>query len=68
MAGLKAKTTRRRSDELERALEEAGKEETVRLNANIPQSLHRQAKVKAIGEGQNLTDVVVALLREYVSR
>lgn len=48
---LKAKKTRRDHDLKEQAIEEATKEETTRLNAEIP-SLHNKVKMRAIQEGK----------------
>ena len=63
---LKAKTTRRNSDSKEQAIAEVGKEETIRFNALVPVSLHRQVKVKVAQEGKSMTEVVIGLLEHYV--
>ena len=63
---LKAKTTRRKSDSKEQAMTEVGKEETIRFNALVPVSLHRQVKVKATQEGKSMTEVVIVLLEKYL--
>lgn len=37
----------------------------VRLNVEIPESLHRQVKVKAAQDGKTIKQVVLALLAGY---
>ena len=65
---LKAKSTRRESESKEQAIAEVGKEETVRFNALVPTSLHRQVKVKATQEGKSMTEVVIDLLEQYLNK
>jgi len=50
---LKAKKTRREHDLKDQAIHEASKEETTRLNAEIPISLHNKVKMRAIQEGKD---------------
>ncbi len=49
---LKAKRTRREHELKNLAMEEASKEETTRLNAEIPVSLHHKIKIRAVEEGK----------------
>jgi len=44
------------------------KEETTRLNANVPKSFYRQVKSYAAENDTNITDLVVAALDEYMSK
>jgi hypothetical protein len=44
------------------------KEETIRLNANVPKSFYREVKTYAVANDTNITDMVVAALREYMSK
>lgn len=65
---LKAKKTRR-GDELKNlAMEEASKEETTRLNAEIPVSLHHKIKIRAVeeGKGSSITSIVIKALEAYL--
>lgn len=55
-----------KSEEAQKALEKASKEETKRLNANIPLSLHARVKVYAFQRGLTMTDVVEDALRGYL--
>ena len=50
------------------AIEAASKEDTKRLNAEIPVSLHNKVKIRAVEEGRNLVDVVVEALNDYLSK
>lgn len=65
---LKAKKTRRDHDLKEQAIEEASKEETTRLNAEIPVSLHNKIKMRAIeeGKGGSITNIVIKALSAYL--
>lgn len=65
---LRAKTTRRRTETKERVLEEVAKEETTRLNAVVPMSLHKAVKVQAATEGRSITDILIDSLNEYLSK
>ena len=44
------------------------KEETTRLNANVPKSFYRKVKTYAAEHDTNVTDLVIAALGEYMSR
>ncbi|MBD0265120.1 MAG: hypothetical protein ICV85_05460 [Tolypothrix sp. T3-bin4] len=65
---LKAKQTRRKSEAKTQAIEEASKEETTRLNAEIPVSLHNKIKMRAIqeGKGSSITNIVIKALVAYL--
>lgn len=65
---LRAKTTRRKSDAKDRVLDEVMREETTRLNAVVPLSLHRKIKIQAANEGRTITELVIAVLNEYLSK
>lgn len=49
------------------ALSDAAKEPTTRLNANIPNSLYRQLKIKAAGDDLTINDLVEQWVRDYVN-
>jgi len=65
---LKAKKTRRDREAKTQAIEEASKEETTRLNAEIPVSLHNKIKMRAIqeGKGSSITNIVIKALAAYL--
>lgn len=44
------------------------KEETTRLNANVPKSFYREVKAYAVTNDTNITDLVVSAMREYMSK
>ena len=49
-------------------MEEALKEETTRLNVDIPVSLHSQVKIRATQERSTITNIVIRALNEYLSK
>jgi predicted HicB family RNase H-like nuclease len=55
-----------KSAEAQRATQKAAEEDTKRLNANIPLSLHARVKVYAARRGQTMTDVIEEALRAYL--
>uniref|UniRef100_A0A0C1RKU1 CopG family transcriptional regulator n=1 Tax=Tolypothrix bouteillei VB521301 TaxID=1479485 RepID=A0A0C1RKU1_9CYAN len=65
---LKAKKVRRDTEQKNQAIEEATKEETSRLNAEIPVSLHNKIKMRAIeeGRGSSITSIVIKALTAYL--
>lgn len=65
---LKAKTTRRENQQKASAIDEATKEETIRLNADIPVRLHQQLKIRAVQERCSLTEIVTRVLNDYLSK
>ncbi len=64
---LRAKKNRRERQEKNDALVEATKEETTRLNAEIPISLHSQVKIQATKERTSITEIVIKALNDYLS-
>ncbi len=72
MSLLKAKDKSQRRHDLQKqaALEEASKEETTRLNAEIPVSLHNRLKIQAVkeGKGMTVTKIVIQSLEDYLSK
>jgi len=65
---LKAKLSQRERKDRDAALKEAAKEETVRLNAEVPQSLHKKVKIYAAMREESITNILVSALREYMSK
>ncbi len=65
---LRAKTTRRKTEAKDRVLYEVVREETTRLNAVVPISLHRAVKVQAAHEQRSITDLLVEALNNYLSK
>lgn len=65
---LKAKTSRRTTETKELAIDEVAREETTRLNAMIPVSLHKRVKLQAVEEERSITDIVIEALDEYLSK
>ncbi|MBO3463029.1 hypothetical protein G7B40_041010 [Aetokthonos hydrillicola Thurmond2011] len=66
---LKAKKSRREHDLKEQAIHEAAKEETTRLNAEVPRLLHNKVKIRAVeeGKGSSITSIVIKALEAYLS-
>ena len=56
------------SETTREAAEQAGEEDTTRLNAEIPNSLHRRVKIQAASQDSSMKDVVVQALEEYLSK
>ena len=48
--------------------EEVAKEETTRLNAVVPVSLHKAVKIQAASEGRSITDILIDSLDGYLSK
>lgn len=65
---LKAKQTRRDREDKEKALKELEKEDTTRLNAEIPTSLHQQIKLYAVKSNKTMTEVIIEVFKEYLSK
>lgn len=65
---LRAKKSRRDDEQKKQAVEAASKEETTRLNAEIPVSLHNKIKMRAIeeGKGSSITSIVIKALQAYL--
>jgi predicted HicB family RNase H-like nuclease len=55
-----------KSDEAQEQTERAAKEETKRLNANVPKSLHRAVRMEAARRGVGMKTVMVEALCEYL--
>lgn len=67
---LQAKKTRRQHDNRDEAIADVTKEETKRLNVDIPISLHNQIKIQAIkeGDGATISSIAIKALNEYLSK
>ena len=65
---LKAKVTRREREDKDLAIAELGKEETTRLNAEVPISLHKKVKLFGVQSDQSITEIVIDALNEYLSK
>lgn len=65
---LRAKTTRRQTEAKDRVLDEVVREETTRLNAVVPVSLHKAVKVQAANEERSITDLLIEALNDYLSK
>ncbi|MGV2830735.1 plasmid partition protein ParG [Myxosarcina sp. GI1(2024)] len=66
--GLNAKKTRRDRTDKERAINEAIKPDTKRLNAEIPRELHSRLKTFAAQQETKITEVVIEAITEYLSK
>jgi predicted HicB family RNase H-like nuclease len=55
-----------KSDEAREQMEEAAEEDTKRLNANVPESLHRAVRMEAARRGIEMKQVMVEALTEYL--
>ena len=65
---LKAKKNRRDRPDKEKALDEATKPDTKRLNAEIPRELHSKLKTFAAQRETKITEVVIEAVTEYLSK
>ncbi|NJL54783.1 hypothetical protein HC928_05995 [bacterium] len=65
---LKAKKSNRERDEKTQAIEEATREDTKRLNAEIPTRLHSKVKIQAAREQRTVTQIVIEALNDYLSK
>ncbi len=43
-------------------------EETKRFNVNMPESLHRELRVKVAKDGTTLSELAIRLFKEYLSK
>ncbi len=66
MSVLKAKRTRGTNQSKEEAIKEVTKEPIVRLNINLPESLHLQLKILAAKQRTDMTQIVIQLIREHL--
>ena len=55
-----------KSDEAEEQIEKAATEDTKRLNANVPESLHQAVRMEAARRGVDMKTVMVEALAEYL--
>ena len=51
-----------------REIKKAEQPQVKRMNLNVPVELHNAFKAATAAEGQNMTDVLMAYIEEYVSR
>ena len=65
---LKAKPSSRKTQAKQDALREVTREGTSRLNANIPDSLYKELKIRAAQEGVSINELVVKWVKRYVSK
>lgn len=67
---LKAKTNRRQHEQRDDAIADVTKEETKRLNVDIPVSLHNQIRMQTIkeGAGTTISSLTIKALNEYLSK
>jgi len=65
---LQAKKTRRNNDAKTRALDEVIKEDTKRLNVDIPASLHTRLKMCAAEKGTTIRTLTQEVLETYLSQ
>lgn len=68
MLKAKDKSKRRHDSQKQAAVEEALKEETTRLNVEMPISLHSRLKIQAIqeGKGVTITKIVNKAIEDYL--
>jgi predicted HicB family RNase H-like nuclease len=57
---------RKASQEAKQEAKRAAQEPTKRLNANVPESLHRAVRVEAARRGIDMKQVMVEALEEYL--
>lgn len=58
-------TDREGTDEL---LDDAGQEDQVRLNADVPKSLRKRVRIQSAKEERSIREVVIDAVEEYLSR
>ena len=58
-------TDREGTDEL---LEDAGQEDQVRLNADVPKSLRKRVQIQSAREERSIREIVIDAVEEYLSR
>ena len=42
--------------------------DTIRMNVNIPKSLHKQIKQRALDEDTTVTELIIKLMTDYLSK
>lgn len=55
-----------KSKEAQQQVERAAEEDTKRLNANVPESLHRAVRMEAARRGVEMKQVMMEALTEYL--
>jgi|YelNatPaOPRAMG01_1025707.scaffolds.fasta_scaffold202416_2 hypothetical protein len=68
MTLLKAKRPSATNKEKALAALEDNREETIRMNVNLPKSFHKKVKLIAVNHNTTVTDLVVKALNEYMSK
>ena len=63
---LKARAHSRTSENKEAAIKEVTKEKTIRLNANVPESIYQKLKIRAINENVSINDLVIEWITNYL--
>lgn len=61
-----AQRTQQPSEEAQEQMEEAASEPTKRLNANVPESLHKAVRMEAARRGIEMKEIMVEALKEYL--
>lgn len=61
-----AQRTQQPSEQAQEQMEEAASEPTKRLNANVPESLHRAVRMEAVRQDTNMKTVLIEALEEYL--
>jgi predicted HicB family RNase H-like nuclease len=61
-----AQRKQEKSPQAQEQAQKAAEEPTKRLNANVPESLHRAVRVEAARRGVDMKDVMVEALVEYL--
>ena len=65
---LKAKQKTRERQDKTAALKELSKDSTKRLNADVPITLHRKLKILATKQDKTVTDLLIEIVSEYLSK
>lgn len=55
-----------KSEEAQQQVERAAEEDTKRLNANVPESLHKAVRMEAARRGIEMKQVMIEALTEYL--
>ena len=58
-------TDREGTDEL---IDDAGQEDQVRLNADVPKSLRKRIRIQSAKEERSIREVVIDAVEEYLSK
>ena len=65
---LQIKPVRKPNANMQSALQEIQKEKIAKLTINIPQSWKSEFKIAAEKKGVNMTDIILAYVKQYVSK